>query len=342
MTLAQALEALCFDHGSTAEVLCGLDVARPRHDRAGEFLDGGFASAAAAGVVGELQRACADRPELQDDRRGAAGSDRAQPVAAAGRAGAREGNPHVVERTVHQIGRHPANAVVLYVALAGEAFFYHADGIEVLRPGQAVLCDADAPFVRGFARGLTELVLKVPRTVFEVLSEGASVRGPRVFTIAGSPGANEPGYALGRLMHSALHGGPEQDRPRLEQDVLGLLRAMVAGTRAGDTRARLHAAQSFVLRNLTDRSLSAARIATAVGISERQLTRVFSELGGVARWITDRRLDLARERLASGTRGSVREVFWECGFSSQSYFARAFKERFSETPVDVLRAARHS
>lgn len=251
-----------------------------------------------------------------------------------------KGNSHIVERTVHQIGRHPACAVALYVALAGEAFFYHADGIEVLRPGQAVLCDADAPFVRGFARGLTELVLKVPRNVFDVLSEGASVRRPRVFTIAGSPGANEPGYALGKLMHSALHGGPEQDRPRLEQDVLGLLRAMVAGVRAGDTRAQLHAAQSFVLRQLTDHSLSAARIATAVGISERQLTRVFSQLGGVARWITDQRLDLARERLASGSRGTVREVAWECGFSSQSYFSRAFKQRFTETPLDVLRAAR--
>src|SRR5205807_1231040 len=105
-------------------------------------------------------------------------------------------------------------AAVLYVALAGEAFFYHANGVEVLRPGQAVLCDADVPFARGFAHGLTELVLKVPRPVFDGLCEGASVRSPRVFDITGSPGANSPGHALGTLMRSALRGGPDQDRQR--------------------------------------------------------------------------------------------------------------------------------
>lgn len=248
------------------------------------------------------------------------------------------GNPHVVERTARQVGRNPAGAVVLYVALAGEAFFYHADGVEVLRPGQAVLCDADVPFVRGFAQGLTELVLKVPRPVFEGLAEDTAfrLRGPRVFDVAG---AASPGHALARLTHSALHGGPGQDRQRLARDVLGLLRAMVAGVRAGDARAQLQAAQAFVARHLTDRSLSAARVAAGVGISERQLSRLFSEHGGLARWITDRRLDRAREMLVSGARGSVGAVAGECGFSSRSYFARAFRQRFAETPVEVLRAA---
>lgn len=240
------------------------------------------------------------------------------------------GNPHVIERTQAQIARHPVHSVMLYVALAGEAFFYHDDGVHVLRPGQAVLCDGDAPFVRGFAQGLTELALKVPRTVFDGLAESTEPHGPRVFDVTG------PGAALARLMLSALRSAPDE---RTENDVLGLLRAMVLGARAGDARSQLRAAQSFIETHLTERDLSAGRVAAAIGVSERQVSRVFGEHGGVARWITDRRLDLARDMLTAAVPGtvSVGDVARNCGFSSQSYFARAFRQRFERTPMDVLR-----
>ena len=239
------------------------------------------------------------------------------------------GNPHVIERTLGQIGRHPVHSVLLYVALAGEAFFYHQDGVLMLRPGQAVLCDGDTPFVRGFAQGLTELVLKVPRTLFDGLAEGTAPRGPRVFDA-------EPVPALTTLMRSALRTAPDE---RTESDLLGLLRALVVGARAGGAPSQLRAAQSFIERHLTDRDLSAGRVAAAVGISERQVSRVFGEYGGVARWITDRRLDLAGELLAAARPGavSVGDVARRCGFASQSYFARAFRQRFARTPLEVLR-----
>ncbi|WP_166462760.1 AraC family transcriptional regulator [Amycolatopsis acidicola] len=251
------------------------------------------------------------------------------------------GTPHVVERTARQIDRHPSRAVVLYLAMAGEAFFYHDDGVRVLKPGQAVLCDADVPFVRGFAQGLTELVLKVPRPVFDGLSEGTALRTPRVFDIAGPAGAGGHGYALARRLRSMVRGEAGEDRQLLERELLGLLRTMVCGARAGDTRSQLHAAQAFVERDLTDRNLSAARIAAGIGISERQLSRIFSEHGGVARWITDRRLDRAKAMLAAGDdRLSIGEVSHECGFASQSYFARVFKQRFAMTPLEFVRGAR--
>lgn len=251
------------------------------------------------------------------------------------------GNSHVVERTVRQIDRYPAHSVVLYVAMAGEAFFYQEDGVRTVRPGQAVLCDADVPFMRGFAQGLTELALKMPRILFEGLAESPSRQAPRVFDLTGAPGANSHGRALAELMRSALRGGPGHDRQRLENDVLGLLRAMVVGAGAGDARSQLHAAQAFIERHLTDRALSAPHIAAGIGISERQLSRVFGELHGVARWIADRRLDLAHDMLTSNDadRLSVADVARGCGFSSQSYFARVFKRRFAQTPLDVRRQA---
>jgi AraC-like DNA-binding protein len=137
-------------------------------------------------------------------------------------------------------------------------------------------------------------------------------------------------------MRSALRTAPDE---RTESDLLGLLRALVVGARAGDARSQLRAAQSFIERHLTDRDLSAGRVAAAVGISERQVSRVFGEYGGVARWITDRRLDLAGELLAAARPGAVTvgDVARRCGFASQSYFARAFRQRFARTPLEVLR-----
>lgn len=242
------------------------------------------------------------------------------------------GNPHMVERTRAQIRRHPADSAVLYVALAGEAFFYHDAGVHVVRPGQAILCDADMPFVRGFANGLTELALRVPRTVFDGLAERAPLTGPRLFDL--SAPANAHGHALTARMRAALHAAPEPD---VEAELLDLLRTMVIGARAGNARSHFDAAQVFVERHLAEPELSAGRVAAAIGISERQLSRVFSPHGGIARWITDRRLDRARELLAAPGVRSVADTARECGFTSASYFARAFKQRFGQTPVEAMR-----
>src|SRR5689334_20812097 len=76
------------------------------------------------------------------------------------------GSSHVVERDREMVRHRPAESVALFFSLAGEAFFYHDDGVRIVQPGQLLVCDADRPFMRGFSRGLEELVLKIPRTVF--------------------------------------------------------------------------------------------------------------------------------------------------------------------------------
>ncbi len=71
------------------------------------------------------------------------------------------GSPHVVERAKSEIRRVPSDAVACYLTLAGEAFFYHDDGVRLLHPGQLLVCDADQPFMRGFSHGLEELAVKI-------------------------------------------------------------------------------------------------------------------------------------------------------------------------------------
>lgn len=254
------------------------------------------------------------------------------------------GSPHLVERTARQIAAHPAEAVVLYIPLAGEAFFYSEDDVRVLRPGEAVLYDADEPFARGFSRGLRELVFKIPYPVFEQTFGHAPQGTRRVLDTGRTPAADGHGRALAGLMRATLRSGDARDLPRVEREALALLGALVDGPGARDAgTAQLRAAQAYIERHLCEHRLSAARIAAGIGISERQLSRVFGREGGggVARWILDRRLELAHRALTGPAGGwtSIGAVAHGCGFSSQSYFTRAFRQRYGATPTEVRREA---
>ncbi|HWU11839.1 MAG TPA: helix-turn-helix domain-containing protein [Streptomyces sp.] len=243
--------------------------------------------------------------------------------------------PHIAERTAREIERHPTGTVLLTVPLAGETCAYYREGVVTLRPGQALLSDTDTPSLRAFAQGLDQLALTVPKTVYRELVGPDLPRPYKVFDLATGAGRSGPGAALAKLMDDTVRGGPV-DTDGLEQRVLALLRTMVGRRSADDAGSQLAAAEAYICQHLADPTLSAARVAGALGVSERQVSRIFSRHGGVAHWVTDRRLDLALRLLTSPGRRSVGQVAQECGFGSHSYFARVFRRRFGSSPRDVL------
>ena len=250
------------------------------------------------------------------------------------------GNPHVVERTQSYISANPADAVVVYFNLDGEAFFYHRDGCEMLRPGQAVLYDADQPFMRGFSHGLRELALKIPRPVYKEISGRSSLGRPQIFDFRSSVAAGQHANALAGLMQSAL-ADREPDGARLEASALDLFRILVNGDDGGGV-GHFAAAKSFILQRLRDPQLSAPLVAAAIGISDRQLSRVFAQEGiSVVRFIREERLQLARRLLADpgNPRQPLARLAAELGFSSQPHFSRAYKELFGVSPLQARKAA---
>jgi AraC-like DNA-binding protein len=239
------------------------------------------------------------------------------------------GSPHVVERTAEVIRHSPADAVAVYVTLRGQAWFRHRDSTWELRPGQVLICDADQPFGRGFARGLEELAIKVPRAAL------APLRSPVVaaFTPDGDPYAR----ALARLVGRAARA--ERAVAADEGTVLDLVATLAGGRDAAPTVALRAAARCFIEEHLTDPGLGAVRIAAATGISERHLSRIFAADGTtVPRHVLSRRLQLAYAMLAQG--GTVAQVAARCGFTSAAYFSHAFRERFGLRAGDVRRGAR--
>ncbi|MEV7628283.1 helix-turn-helix domain-containing protein [Actinoplanes sp. NPDC089786] len=242
------------------------------------------------------------------------------------------GNAHVVERPAAEVRRNPADAVAVYLTLVGEAFFYHDDGVLTLRPGQALICDADRPFMRGFSRGLEELAVKVRRPVFRSVTGLDEVRTPLVRDFGrGDPSAR----SFARLVDEALtSGGPVDEDVALE---------LLASMTAGHDTASVHVAnaRTYIELHLSDPGLSAARVATAIGISERHLSRAFGSTGvSVPQFVLARRLDRAHTLLASAPGTPVSQVAARCGFGSAAHFSQTFRARYGRRPSDVRREAR--
>jgi AraC-like DNA-binding protein len=260
-----------------------------------------------------------------------------------------EANPHAVERTARMVRTRPTEAVALYFTLRGEAFFSYDGGVRKLRPGQLLVCDADRPFLRGFAHGLEELAVKVPYDVFRSLG-GSLPRTVQVLDFAGhGSGARTRGYAAALATLVARAVGPDGDGVADEDAALDLVAAVVApraaaGATAGTQAVGAHfaAAEQYVRQWLRDPTMSARRIADAIGLSERQLSRVFAEHGtSVPRLVARCRVELASRmlRMPAYADQTVEAIGLRCGFSSAAQFSRVFREQAGMSPSEARRYA---
>jgi AraC-like DNA-binding protein len=238
------------------------------------------------------------------------------------------GSPHTVERDVRQIALHPADGVIVYFALAGEGYFEHRGGRELIAPGQGLAVDGDQPFQRIFSHGLTELVLKVPRALVREISGRSGPVRPRFFSF------QDNAHALVTALSGALRGGPA-DWEGLEHVATSLVGVLLGGDRS-DT-GDLAAAHAFIAAHLAEQDLSASRIAAAIGYSERHLSRLFAKSGqSVPQAVLTARLDAARRLLAEPI--SLAEVASRSGFVSQAHFSRTYRARFGTTPCHDRRS----
>jgi AraC-like DNA-binding protein len=278
------------------------------------------------------------------------------------------GSAHSVERTRDLILRCPADSVVVFLTLRGEARFV-ADGVALeRRRGDALAWETDRPFARTFARGLEELVVTVPWAELAARSELPGLASP-VITSFGAPAAPGSAGSAGSA-RSAGSERPDQyaralariagratraERPLApdERTVLDLVAAISAGPRAARAAAHRAAARSYIEEHLTDPGLTAAEIAAATCISERQLSRLFAaDDTSVPRHIRSRRLQLAHSILSAtaspdragaaagsasgaGAARTVADVAASCGFTSATYFSHAFRQHFGHRASDL-------
>lgn len=141
-----------------------------------------------------------------------------------------------------------------------------------------------------------------------------------------------------------LPGLQKADAKAVSEGFCGLIRGLLTAASPEATPNRRFQAErraemrSYLERHLADAELSAERLCKEFGASRASIYRDFAEAGGVARYITQRRLDRIFHQLLSTSpaRGRIQEVASRWGFDDPGHFSRLFRQRFGVPPSVVL------
>ncbi|SDS59763.1 AraC-type DNA-binding protein [Friedmanniella luteola] len=184
-----------------------------------------------------------------------------------------------------------------------------------------------------------------------ILSNAAAGVSVDVVRAAAPALRRSPVYGLVRGHVAGLFAGTRLLSPEVRQLVgqatTALVRALLTTAAAtGGAHEALDAALAsrlalYLDAHLTDPDLTIERAAAAHHVSVRQLYATWAEAGHdvtPARWLTQRRLERAREQLTGAGSGlSIAVVARRCGFADPSHFSRRFRQAFGVTPREWRR-----
>lgn len=245
------------------------------------------------------------------------------------------GNAHVIERAPRLVRDLPKDAVFASLLLEGEAFFYHSDGCSTLRAGDVIVYETDAPYLFGFSSTMRQILVDVPRSVFEERCAPTPAVPLKVAADGVGPAA-VTAQALKRMLLGLVED-PGAAPHSTGDHLLDLLGTMTAGRGTPNGAAHLLSAKEFIESELGSFDLCTDRVAHAVGVTARHLNRAFAtEDTTVAQYIQGRRLEAARLELVSPSLEPRRiaDIAGRWGFASQAHFTRLFRARYGRTPSE--------
>ncbi|TAJ68545.1 MAG: AraC family transcriptional regulator [Phenylobacterium sp.] len=107
-----------------------------------------------------------------------------------------------------------------------------------------------------------------------------------------------------------------------------------------NSAATLLTFRRHIENHLGDLDLGPGSLYRRFGVSRATLFRAFEPMGGVGRYILQRRLERARRLITdpAGAHHRVGAIALQCGFGNASVFSRAFQRAFGVSPTE-LRAA---
>jgi len=231
---------------------------------------------------------------------------------------------------------------ILYI-LRGRESLKQAGRETVLEQGSFTLWDSTRPIEFGLPQDLEKITLLLPQDLVTEMLPMAPDLVMRPISGQRGPGALFATHlrALAREGNDLI---PSRATPVLRA-TLDLLTAAIAPLET-DSDSSYHRAlrartQDFILQNLDDPDLDPDQIASGMGISARQLHRLFHDNGlTVDRWIWRQRLQRCRDDLLSRPQARISEIAFDRGFSDAAHFSRAFRDAFGVSPREYRRGVR--
>lgn len=241
-------------------------------------------------------------------------------------------NANAIARSGYEAGRDVDPHCFLVLQQHGEMSIELGDRVLDLREGDLALLDS--------AQGMK----MIPRGLFSHVSihlPGERVKHlePSQFGKLSTTGAC--GQLLGTIVRQVAAGELEQwarpeDGDGLQTALVGLLQSVVEyPSRDGSPGLHLHEVQSLIQQRLDSPRLSPVALAEELGISSRQLYRLFESRGdSVCRYILRERLLKAALDLRNPaySHRSITEIGTRWGFADSAHFSKTFKKQWGVTP----------
>ncbi len=231
---------------------------------------------------------------------------------------------------------------VVAVLHRGPMRFTNVDGTTDMS-GSMLLIHRYFPECRFESDGDTDrIALRVPTNLLP--SQAKHVVHPFLLYEKGAPGLPS---IYERVIVTAMARAASlslADRSRMQRTLANLVSDLIATGAEGAAEQ-----QQLSLANLRGRALEyiernletitdVAEVAAAMRCSPRQLYKAFEERRTTpARFVWQRRLERAHERISGGTTETLAEIAYGLGFQSYAHFSRAYKRAFGAAPAHTAR-----
>jgi AraC-like DNA-binding protein len=245
-------------------------------------------------------------------------------------------------RTPATIARAPSDDLIVVLQIGGICHTGQNTSSARLLPGGGAIVTTGECYFFDFPEGFRQLVLKLP----SCLMAERRIGRPRQRSLLLSEG---PARLLQKLALSLLEDPVDvsaEEEVGIEHafaDLLGsaALPSSTEKERTEDSAPYL-AARQFIRRQLTNPALNPAIVAAHVGMSTRNLARLFARRGtSIERTFWAERLSAARQDLTDPrlAESSVTDIAFSWAFNDAAHFSRRFSKAYGVAPT-VYRAAR--
>jgi len=251
----------------------------------------------------------------------------------------------VTRRNASNVDFIRGNTVLLEMVCAGRGRFRVAGKEIVLEAGDFMLFDPTDAYYCEFDQPIAVMMATLP-------TERMPHRLARLAPYLNTPMRRErPNQRLVSqffvgVAEDLKRGYTKDWAPALLQTLWSLIDLAYLSGDSPDTSiahrlAQRREAQAFVERQLFDPELRPPQIARTLGVSTRSVQLLFAGMQTTpSRYIRDRRLEVAAERLASGQEARIGDVALSVGFNDLAYFSRSFRRRFGVSAREYRNGAR--